>query len=97
MFKEDGGGTATLEAPSGFSLEVGNVTGTQSFMAEDIDPAESAGQVAQALAAELSLPGNVTWVLRDATSSAFLDGEQPIGNQVKTGARVSLTPRAHLG
>lgn len=98
MFKEDGSATATLDPPeTGFSLEVGNVTGSRSFMAEDIDPADSAGNVAQALAAELSLPRNVTWVLRDDTSSAFLDGDQAIGDQVKTGSKVSLTPRAHLG
>lgn len=91
----DNGAVATPEAP--FSFEVTDVTGTNSFVASDVARKIPAGAVASALADRMSLPTNVPWTLRDETSSAFLDDTLPIGDQIADQARVTITPKAHLG
>jgi len=45
----------------------------------------------------MSLPADVPWALRDDGSSAYLDSERPIGDQIEPGARVTITPKTHLG
>ncbi len=89
--------TATCEPSGALSFDVANVTGTQLFTASDVDPQLPARVVAKRLSAEFSLPQNVCWTLRNEDSSVFLDGEKAIGEQVEAGARLTLTPRAHLG
>ena len=93
--KNANGTVATPEAP--FSFEVTDVTGTNSFVASDVQRTIPAGAVASALADRMSLPSNVPWTLRDETSSAFLDDTVAIGDQIADRARVTITPKTHLG
>ena len=79
------------------SFEVTNITGTRSLIANDVDPSLPTEAVAKSLSAELSLPQNLCWALRNDDSAEFLDGAKEIGSQIETGAHVTLTPRAHLG
>jgi len=52
--------------------------------------------VAQTLAARMELPTNVPWALRN-DQGMFLDDTQEIGAQIEQDARLTLTPKAHLG
>ncbi len=94
-------GTAVLELepPDGevMSFEATDVTGTSHVLAEDVERALPAGAVARMLASHMQLPESVPWGLRDDNTSAFLNDEQPIGEQIVPGTSVTLTPRAHLG
>ncbi len=80
---------------SAFRLQVTDVTGSTAFEAE-LDPSARAGSVAQLLARQVELPSDVPWGLRDDRGS-FLDDERQIGEQVAADARVTLTPKTHLG
>ena len=79
------------------SFEATDVTGSHHAVASDVQCSLPAGVVAESLAAEMRLPENVPWALRDERTSAFLDGTKPIGDQIEPGAKVTVTPRAHLG
>jgi hypothetical protein len=85
------------DAPDTFSFEASDVTGTQTVVASDVQRALPAGAVARSLAAWMKLPDNVPWSLRDESTSAFLDEERPIGEQIQPGAKVTVTPKTHLG
>ena len=89
-----------LSASSGargvLSFRAGNVTGTRELPVE-IGRDLSAGDVADVIADRMSLPDDVSWVLRDDQSSAFLDESRPIGEQLAPGAHVTVTPKTHLG
>ncbi len=61
------------------------------------DRALPAGEVARSISDMLSLPQETEWQLRLDRTAAFLDEKQPIGEQLKPGSQVSVTPRAHLG
>lgn len=87
----DSGGTATI------SLEASDVTGTHWVVARDVQGSLPAGAVAQALAARMLLPQSVPWGLRDDASSLLLDDSRPIGDQIAPNARLTVTPKAHLG
>jgi hypothetical protein len=78
------------------SLELNDVTGTQSVVADDVQYSLPAGAVARAVANQFSLPENVPWSLHD-DRGAFLDDEAPIGDQVTTGAKLWVSPKTHLG
>ena len=70
---------------------------TPAFVARNVQRATPAGAVASALAARMALPRNVPWMLRDDASGAVLDETKPVGEQIESGARVVLSPKAHLG
>jgi hypothetical protein len=53
--------------------------------------------VADSLAARMLLPQNVPYGLRDESTGAFLDAAKPIGEQIGVDAKVTVTPRTHLG
>ena len=53
--------------------------------------------VTRALAQRMALPANVPWALRHDRTSEYLDEDRPIGGQIATGERVTMTPKAHLG
>ena len=92
------GGVAAPEAPVGLlDLEAADVTGTQTVAARGVQYSALAGSVARALAASMRLPENVPWALRDDATSAFLDDDRPIGAQVAPNAKVTVTPKTHLG
>ena len=88
--------TSPPSAPGGLQIFASNVTGTHELPV-DVGPSLSAGDVANSIVSLMSLPSDVPWVLRDDGSSAYLDSERPIGDQIEPGARVTITPRTHLG
>ena len=78
-------------------FEARDVTGTHVLEARNVQPATPAGAVASALASRMALPANVPWIIRDDSTGAVLEEEKPIGDQIESGARVVLSPKAHLG
>lgn len=72
-----------------------DVTGSLEIEAE-LQPGVPAGAVARTLARRMELPNDVPWALRD-DRGAFLDDERQIGEQLGPEARVTLTPKTHLG
>ena len=78
------------------TLEFSDVTGSHTVVANDIQPTLPAGAVARATANRFSLPENSPFGLHD-DQGAFLDDEVAIGDQVKSGARLWVSPKAHLG
>lgn len=78
------------------SLELADVTGSHSVVANDVQRALPAGAVARATANRFSLPENTPWALHD-DQGAFLDDEVAIGDQVDSGAKLWISPKAHLG
>ena len=95
--------TGTVAAPGGpvaptLTFDVTDVTGTHSAVASDVQASLPAGAVARSLASSLRLPDNTPWTLRNEATGAYLDDAAPIGDQIEqTGARVTVTPKAHLG
>jgi hypothetical protein len=79
------------------SFEARDVTGSRVLHARGVSRAALASSVGTALAARLALPRNVPWMLRDDHSGAVLDADKPIGDQIESGAKVVLSPKAHLG
>ncbi len=77
-------------------LVAGNVTGTQTLGVK-VDRSVSVESLARSVASRMALPGNVEWALRDERSSAYLRDGESIGTQLEPGARVTLTPKTHLG
>jgi hypothetical protein len=96
MFDHEGG-TATLEPPETFDFEASDVTGMHRVEARDVQRKLPAGAVAKALASRMALPDNVAWALRNESTSVFLDDEAPIGEQIEPTARLTVTPKTHLG
>jgi hypothetical protein len=78
-------------------LEATDVTGTHTLVASDVQKTLPVGAVTRALASRMSLPANVPWALRDESTSVYLDDTRPIGDQIAPGARVTITPKTHLG
>ena len=78
------------------TFDAGNITGTQEIPIE-IRPDLSVRSVTDTIAHRMVLPTDVTWALRDDSSSAYLDEDAPIGDQLERGAHVTITPKAHLG
>jgi hypothetical protein len=73
-----------------------NVTGSQSIPVE-VNGGLTVRSVTESIAHRMALPDDVVWALRDDGSSAYLDDTRPIGDQVTPGARVTITPKTHLG
>lgn len=89
--------TESTHSPRGaLAFRAGNVTGTRELPIE-IGGDLLAGDVTDVLVDRMSLPDDVSWVLRDDVSSAFLDESRPIGDQLEPGAHVTVTPMTHLG
>ena len=84
-------------ASSLVSFFVHDVTGTISLEKENVQGSLPAGAVASSLAAEMQLPENVPWGLRNDETSDFLKDDKPIGEQIETGESVTVTPKTHLG
>jgi hypothetical protein len=97
MDNRHAGAAAVLDGPARFSFEAADVTGMHRVVASDVQGSLPAGAVARALAARMALPDNVPWALRDEQTSAYLDDARPIGEQIATGAKVTVTPKTHLG
>ena len=82
---------------SAFHFEARDVTGTHVLKARNVQRSTPAGAVASALAARMALPRNVPWMLREDSTGALLDESKPVGDQIESGAKVVLSPKAHLG
>jgi hypothetical protein len=77
------------------AFQATNVTGTQELPVE-FRRNLSARAVTDSIANRMALPDDVPWTLRDDDSSAYLDEERPIGDQIAPGARLTITPKTHL-
>ena len=91
--------TLTVSGPgldADFFLEADDVTGTQHVELRNLSRSTPVSAVTQTLAARMALPQNVPWALRRASNGEYLE-DRPIGEQVENGARVTMTPRTHLG
>ena len=73
-----------------------DVTGTFELRDEVFDRALPAEIVARSIASRMALPDNVPWTLHDSRG-AFLDDHRAIGDQVETGATLTVAPKTHLG
>ena len=73
-----------------------NVTGTQEVPIE-IGTGLSVRAVTDSIAHRMALPGDVAWSLRDDGSSAYLDEDRSIGDQIESGTHLTITPKTHLG
>ncbi len=87
---------AKFDADGRLRIQAEDVTGSRSLPV-DVERDLPASEVARSVAALMSLPGNVPWALRADASSAYLDDATAIGDQLAPGARVTLTPKTHLG
>jgi hypothetical protein len=82
--------TSTLE------FTAGDVTGTHTAAAR-VQRTLPAHAVAESLVASMSLPQNVPYGLRDESTGAFLDDAKAIGEQIGPDAKITITPKTHLG
>ena len=88
--------TTTGSTSESLSFLVSNVTGSQEIKVE-YTPGLSARSVTDSIAHRFSLPSDVAWQLRDDGSSAYLDEDRSIGDQVVQDAHLTVTPKTHLG
>jgi hypothetical protein len=84
------------DRPKSIPFQARNVTGSKT-LAVDVESGLRAEEVARSVAELLALPSDTPWALREDDSAQFLDGDRAIGEQIHPGARVTVTPRAHLG
>lgn len=82
---------------NGFRFQAADITGTHVIDATDVDPEVPASAAAKTLAARMELPTNVPWALRDDRTGSYLDEQRSLGEQIETDARLTLTPKTHLG
>ena len=85
-----------IEADEGFYFEATYVTGTHDTSVTDVSRSMPAGQVAQAVAARMSLPATVSYAFHDKRGAVLAD-DQPLAEQLQPGERVTLAPKTHLG
>jgi hypothetical protein len=94
--EHEAGSEPTATGPV-ISFEATNCTGTETVSVTNVQATLPAGAVAAALADKMSLPPNTPWALRDDSRGVFLDDAKSIGEQVAPGAKLTVTPKAHLG
>lgn len=73
-----------------------NVTGSQEIPVE-FGADLTVRSVMDSIAHRMALPSDVAWALRDDGSSAYLEEDRPIGDQIKPGTHVTVIPKTHLG
>ena len=78
------------------TFQAADVTGTHTATA-NVQQSLPAHAVVESLVASMSLPQNVPYGLRDESTGAFLDDAKPIGEQIGQDAKLSITPKTHLG
>jgi hypothetical protein len=87
---------ATATPKSGMlTFHAANVTGTQEIPLE-LGRDLSVQSVTDSIRHRMSLPDDVSWSLRNDGSSAYLDDNLPIGDQVEPGDHLTITPKTHL-
>jgi hypothetical protein len=82
----------------GLEFEAADVTGTflKSVRVSGPQRDLSVGEFAETLAANMGLPRGA-WALRDDDTGGYLAPDRTVREEVKPGAHVTLTPKAHLG
>ena len=85
-----------IRSKDSFQFLARNVTATKTLPV-DVEPGLSAESVARSIAGLMSMPSDTPWALREDDTAAFLDGDRPIGEQIRPGARLTLTPKTALG
>jgi hypothetical protein len=85
----------TTAKPEMLAFQAANVTGTQQIPLE-FGHSLSVRTVTDSIVNRMSLPDDVSWALRDDGSSAYLDEDRPIGDQIESGAHLTITPKTHL-
>ena len=74
-----------------------DVTGTYTVEATDVQRSLPAGAVARSIASRFGLPDDVPWALRSDSTSAYLDDDVAIGDQIESDTNITIFPRTHLG
>jgi hypothetical protein len=74
-----------------------DVTGTHELEFEGVDGHRLTGDVALTVAEAMDLPTNVPWALRDEGTARMLEEDVPVGRQLRTGSKVVVIPKSHLG
>ena len=87
--------TTTTAGSGMLAFHAANVTGTQQIPVE-FGRGLSVQSVTDSLVHRMSLPDDVSWSLRNDGSSAYLDDDLPIGDQVEAGDHLTITPKTHL-
>ena len=97
--EETAGLTATrTTAPRAISFTARDITGVHEITVDDMPADAPAGDVARSLANRLNLPTNVPWSLRSDTSAEYLKDDVDLASQLpETGAKLTISPRTHLG
>lgn len=80
-----------------FEFVASDVTAMRSMSVRGVPPSTHAGPLARTLAERMDLPIDTPWSLRADETGAILDDDHPIADQIRSGERVTLTPRSHLG
>jgi hypothetical protein len=88
--------TVTTRPGAPLSFEATDVTGTKTLQVQ-VQGDLSADAAAESVASLMALPSNVPWALRIDSSSAFLEGNVAIGDQIVPGEHLTVTPKTHLG
>ena len=90
--------TTRSTTPATVSFTARDITGLHEITVDDMPAAAPAGEVARSLANRLNLPANVPWSLRNDTSTEYLKDDLDLASQLpETGAKLTITPRSHLG
>src|SRR5882672_1512011 len=97
--EEIAGSTATRPTtPGTISFTARDITGLHEITVDDMPADAPAGEVARSLANRLNLPTNVPWSLRSDTSAEYLKDDVDLASQLpETGAKLTISPRTHLG
>ena len=97
--EEIAGQTATRStSPRTISFTARDITGLHEIVVDDMPAEAPAGEVARSLANRLNLPTNVPWSLRSDTSAEYLKDDMDLASQLpETGAKLTISPRTHLG
>ena len=88
--------TLKSEAAELLDFRAVNVTGTREYQFS-VDPNLRVEDLAGAIAEEMMLPNTTVYALRDDGSSRYLRDGNAIGDEISTGASVTVTPKTHLG
>lgn len=80
------------------SFTARDITGSHEVTVSDMPAATPVGDVARSLANRLNLPANVAWSLRNDRTGDYLKDDADLASQVpEQGAKLTITPRTHLG
>ena len=87
---------ATLEGP--VQVEVWDPTGQYSAEMAGVAAETPVAEVIGLSKAQMTLPPNVPWLLRDNSTARLLRGDQPVGEVAREGkVDLTLQPDASLG